>query len=151
MVFEPVIGLEIHAHLLTASKIFCSCSTAFGAAPNTQVCPVCLGLPGPLPVLNREAVDLAIRAALALGCRINESSVFARKNYFYPDLPKGYQISQYERPLATGGQVEFTSGGETRRVGITRVHMEDDAGKSLHEGFVDSDRRTYVDYNRSGT
>jgi aspartyl-tRNA(Asn)/glutamyl-tRNA(Gln) amidotransferase subunit B len=142
MGFESVIGLEIHAHLLTASKIFCSCSTAFGAAPNTQVCPVCLGLPGPLPVLNREAVDLAIRAALALGCRINESSVFARKNYFYPDLPKGYQISQYERPLATGGVL--------RDVGITRVHMEEDAGKSIHEGFADSDRKTYIDFNRSG-
>jgi aspartyl-tRNA(Asn)/glutamyl-tRNA(Gln) amidotransferase subunit B len=142
MVFEAVIGLEIHAQLLTASKIFCSCSTAFGAAPNTQVCPVCLGLPGPLPVLNREAVDLAVRAALALGCRINESSVFARKNYFYPDLPKGYQISQYERPLATGGVLTA--------VGITRVHIEEDAGKSIHEGFADSDRKTYVDFNRSG-
>jgi aspartyl-tRNA(Asn)/glutamyl-tRNA(Gln) amidotransferase subunit B len=142
MRFESVIGLEIHAHLLTASKIFCSCSTAFGAAPNTQVCPVCLGLPGPLPVLNREAVDLAVRAALALECRINESSVFARKNYFYPDLPKGYQISQYERPLATGGVLTG--------VGITRVHMEEDAGKSIHEGFADSDRKTYIDFNRSG-
>jgi aspartyl-tRNA(Asn)/glutamyl-tRNA(Gln) amidotransferase subunit B len=142
MRFESVIGLEIHAQLLTASKIFCSCSTAFGAAPNTQVCPVCLGLPGPLPVLNREAVDLAVRAALALGCRINESSVFARKNYFYPDLPKGYQISQYERPLATAGVLTG--------VGITRVHMEEDAGKSIHEGFADSDRKTYVDFNRSG-
>jgi aspartyl-tRNA(Asn)/glutamyl-tRNA(Gln) amidotransferase subunit B len=142
MGFESVIGLEIHAQLLTASKIFCSCSTAFGAAPNTQVCPVCLGLPGPLPVLNREAVDLAVRAGLALGCRINESSVFARKNYFYPDLPKGYQISQYERPLATGGVLTG--------VGITRVHMEEDAGKSIHEGFADSDRKTYVDFNRSG-
>jgi aspartyl-tRNA(Asn)/glutamyl-tRNA(Gln) amidotransferase subunit B len=140
--FEAVIGLEIHAQLLTASKIFCSCSTAFGAAPNTHVCPVCLGLPGPLPVLNREAVDLAVRAALALGCRINEASVFARKNYFYPDLPKGYQISQYERPLATGGMLTG--------VGITRVHMEEDAGKSIHEGFADSDRKTYVDFNRSG-
>ncbi len=140
--FEAVIGLEIHAQLLTASKIFCSCSTAFGAAPNTHVCPVCLGLPGPLPVLNREAVDLATRAALALGCRINESSLFARKNYFYPDLPKGYQISQYERPLATGGALTG--------VGITRVHMEEDAGKSIHEGFADSDRKTYVDFNRSG-
>ena len=140
--FEAVIGLEIHAQLLTASKIFCSCSTAFGAAPNTHVCPVCLGLPGPLPVLNREAVDLATRAALALGCRINESSVFARKNYFYPDLPKGYQISQYERPVATGGVLTG--------VGITRVHMEEDAGKSIHEGFADSDRKTYVDFNRSG-
>ena len=142
MRFESVIGLEIHAQLLTASKIFCSCSTAFGAAPNTHVCPVCLGLPGPLPVLNREAVDLAVRAGLALGCRINESSVFARKNYFYPDLPKGYQISQYERPLATGGVLTG--------VGITRVHMEEDAGKSIHEGFADSDRKTYVDFNRSG-
>jgi aspartyl-tRNA(Asn)/glutamyl-tRNA(Gln) amidotransferase subunit B len=142
MRFESVIGLEIHAQLLTASKIFCSCSTAFGAAPNTHVCPVCLGLPGPLPVLNREAVDLAVRAALALGCRINESSVFARKNYFYPDLPKGYQISQYERPLATGGVLTG--------VGITRVHMEEDAGKSIHEGFADSDRKTYIDFNRSG-
>jgi aspartyl-tRNA(Asn)/glutamyl-tRNA(Gln) amidotransferase subunit B len=142
MAFEAVIGLEIHAQLLTASKIFCSCSTAFGAAPNTQVCPVCLGLPGPLPVLNREAVDLAVRAALALGCRIHESSVFARKNYFYPDLPKGYQISQYERPVATGGVLTG--------VGITRVHMEEDAGKSIHEGFADSDRKTYVDFNRSG-
>jgi aspartyl-tRNA(Asn)/glutamyl-tRNA(Gln) amidotransferase subunit B len=142
MRFESVIGLEIHAQLLTASKIFCSCSTAFGAAPNTHVCPVCLGLPGPLPVLNREAVDLAVRAALALGCRINESSVFARKNYFYPDLPKGYQISQYERPLATGGVLTG--------VGITRVHIEEDAGKSIHEGFADSDRKTYIDFNRSG-
>src|SRR6185503_7841484 len=138
--FEAVIGLEIHAQLLTASKIFCSCSTAFGAAPNTHVCPVCLGLPGPLPVLNREAVDLATSAALALGCRINESSVFARKNYFYPDLPKGYQISQYERPLATGGALEFQSGGRACRVGITRVHLEEDAGKSIHEGFPDSGR-----------
>ena len=110
---------------------------------------MCLGLPGALPVLNRAAVDLAIRAALALGCRINESSVFARKNYFYPDLPKGYQISQYERPLATGGALESRGGGR-RRVGITRVHMEEDAGKSIHEGFADSDRKTYVDFNRSG-
>ncbi len=141
--FEPVIGLEIHAQLLTASKIFCGCSTAFGSAPNTHVCPVCLGLPGALPVLNRAAVDHAVRAALALNCTVHETSIFARKNYFYPDLPKGYQISQYERPLATRG----TLAG----VGITRVHMEEDAGKSLHEGFVDSDRKTYVDYNRAGT
>jgi len=140
--FEPVIGLEVHAHLLTASKIFCGCSTTFGAPPNTQVCPVCLGLPGALPVLNRAAVDDAVRASLALGCTIHERSIFARKNYFYPDLPKGYQISQYERPLATGG---LFAG-----VRITRVHVEEDAGKSLHEGFVDSDRKTYVDFNRSG-
>ena len=148
--FEPVIGLEIHAHLLTASKIFCGCSTAFGAPPNTQVCPVCLGLPGALPVLNRAAVDAAIQAALALGCAIQERSIFARKNYFYPDLPKGYQISQYEEPLAIGGSFEFASADAVTRVGITRVHLEEDAGKSLHEGFADSDRKTYIDYNRSG-
>jgi aspartyl-tRNA(Asn)/glutamyl-tRNA(Gln) amidotransferase subunit B len=151
MPFEAVIGLEIHAQLQTASKIFCGCSTAFGAPPNTHVCPVCLGLPGALPVLNRAAVDHAIRAALALGCRVNERSIFARKNYFYPDLPKGYQISQYEQPLASGGALDFETPGGRRRVGITRVHLEEDAGKSLHEGFPDSDRRTYVDYNRSGT
>jgi aspartyl-tRNA(Asn)/glutamyl-tRNA(Gln) amidotransferase subunit B len=151
MTYEAVIGLEIHAQLRTASKIFCGCSTAFGAAPNTNVCPVCLGFPGALPVLNRAAVDLAVKASLALGCRINETSIFARKNYFYPDLPKGYQISQYERPLASEGLVEFASGDAARRVRITRVHMEEDAGKSLHEGFPDSDRRTYIDCNRAGT
>jgi aspartyl-tRNA(Asn)/glutamyl-tRNA(Gln) amidotransferase subunit B len=150
MQFEPVIGLEIHAQLLTASKIFCGSSTAFGAEPNSHVCPVCLGLPGALPVLNRTAVDYAVRAALALGCTVHETSVFARKNYFYPDLPKGYQISQYEQPLATAGVVELPGEAGTRRVGITRLHMEEDAGKSLHEGFPDSDRKTYVDYNRSG-
>jgi aspartyl-tRNA(Asn)/glutamyl-tRNA(Gln) amidotransferase subunit B len=140
--FEPVIGLEIHAQLLTVSKIFCGCSTAYGAEPNTHVCPVCLGMPGSLPVVNRAAVDYAIRAALALGCTIHETSIFARKNYFYPDLPKGYQISQYELPLATRGRFEG--------VRITRVHLEEDAGKSLHEGFVDSSRKTYVDFNRTG-
>ena len=142
MAFEAVIGLEIHAQLLTASKIFCGCSAAFGGEPNTHVCPVCLGLPGALPVLNRAAVDDAVRAALALGCTINERSIFARKNYFYPDLPKGYQISQYELPLAARGLFNG--------VQVTRVHLEEDAGKSLHEGFIDSDRKTYVDFNRSG-
>lgn len=150
MTYEAVIGLEIHAQLQTRTKIFCGCSTAFGAPPNTHVCPVCLGFPGVLPVLNRSAVDFGIRAALALDCRINETSIFARKNYFYPDLPKGYQISQYEQPLASAGSVAFTMPDGPRRVGITRVHLEEDAGKSLHEGFPDSDRRTYVDFNRAG-
>jgi len=148
--FEPVIGLEIHAQLLTATKIFCGCSAAFGASPNTHVCPVCLGLPGALPVLNRRAVDFAIRAALAFGCTVHETSIFARKNYFYPDLPKGYQISQYDRPLATGGHVDIATKAGSRRVGLTRIHLEEDAGKSLHEGFPDSARKSYIDLNRSG-
>jgi aspartyl-tRNA(Asn)/glutamyl-tRNA(Gln) amidotransferase subunit B len=148
--YEPVIGLEIHAQLLTSTKIFCGCSTAFGAPPNTQVCAVCLGLPGALPVLNRRAVELAIRAALALGCMVQPRSVFARKNYFYPDLPKGYQISQYERPLALGGGIPLPPGSRTAVVGLTRIHMEEDAGKSLHHGLPDSDRSTALDFNRSG-
>ena len=149
--YEPVIGLEVHAQLLTKTKIFCGCSTRFGDPPNSNVCPVCLGLPGTLPVLNKRAVEMGIRAALALNCTVHEHSRFARKNYFYPDLPKGYQISQYELPLATGGWVEIEHDGKTKRVGITRLHLEEDAGKSLHDGFPHSDEKTYVDFNRCGT
>jgi aspartyl-tRNA(Asn)/glutamyl-tRNA(Gln) amidotransferase subunit B len=149
--YEPVIGLEVHVQLATATKIFCGCPTSFGAPPNTNVCPVCLGLPGALPVLSREAVELAIKGALALDCRINPQSRFARKNYFYPDLPKGYQISQYDEPLGEHGYVDIVVEGAARRIGVTRVHMEDDAGKSIHDGFRDSDRYSYVDLNRSGT
>ncbi len=149
--YEPVIGLEVHVQLATNTKIFCACPTSFGAPPNTNVCPVCMGLPGALPVLNRAAVEMAIRAALALNCEVRGYSRFARKNYFYPDLPKGYQISQYEQPVAEHGWLEVEVNGQTRRLGITRAHMEDDAGKSLHEGFRDSDRYSYVDLNRCGT
>src|SRR3954453_3947633 len=149
--YEPVIGLEWHVQMATATKIFCGCPTGFGAPPNTNVCPVCLGLPGALPVLSREAVELALKGSLALNCEVRPLSRFARKNYFYPDLPKGYQISQYDEPVAEHGYVDIVVEGIQKRIGVTRVHMEDDSGKSIHDGFKDSDRYTYVDLNRSGT
>ena len=148
--YEPVIGLEVHVQLKTATKIFCGCSTQFGDPPNTNTCPVCLGLPGSLPVLNKAALELALRASLALNLRIQQNSRFARKNYFYPDLPKGYQISMYELPLATHGWLEIEHDGAAKKIGITRLHLEEDAAKNLHEGFPDSDRNSYIDYNRCG-
>jgi aspartyl-tRNA(Asn)/glutamyl-tRNA(Gln) amidotransferase subunit B len=148
--YEAVIGLECHAQLLTRTKLFCSCRAGFGDPPNTNVCPVCVGLPGALPVLNRRAVVLAARMAFAVGCRVNRDSIFARKNYFYPDLPKGYQISQYDRPLAEEGGIEIETGSGRKRIGIERIHMEEDAGKLLHEGFPDAATKSGVDFNRSG-
>ncbi len=160
MEYQAVIGLEVHAQLLTASKLFCGCSTRFGSPPNSNTCPVCLGLPGALPVLNREAVSMAIRTALAFSCAVNPVSIFARKNYFYPDLPKGYQISQYDRPLGEHGRLVVLSGerSETGRIssrrkksfGIRRIHLEEDAGKSVHDGMPESTTRSYVDLNRTG-
>src|SRR2546422_127215 len=155
--YEPVIGLEVHVQLLTRTKIFCGCSTRFGDPPNTNVCPVCLGLPGTLPVLNKRAVEMGMRAALALNCTVHDHSRFARKNYFYPDLPKGYQISQYELPLATGGWLEIevaglpAAAGAKKRIGITPLHLERDPAQNLHEGFAQSATKSYVDYNRGGT
>lgn len=151
--YEPVIGLEVHVQLLTATKAFCGCANKFGGEPNTHVCPVCLGLPGALPVLNERAAEFAALAAMAIHCQVRERSVFARKNYFYPDLPKGYQISQFDKPLAEHGWIEIpgAEGMSARRIGITRLHLEEDAGKSMHDGFPESATKTYVDLNRCGT
>ena len=150
--YQPVIGLEVHVQLLTASKAFCGCLNRYGGEPNTHVCPVCLGLPGALPVLNRRAVEYAVLAAKAIGCEIRETSVFSRKNYFYPDSPKGYQISQFDKPIAEHGAIVVPDAtGEPKRIGVTRLHLEEDAGKSVHDGFADSARRTYIDLNRCGT
>ncbi len=150
--YQPVIGLEVHVQLLTASKAFCGCVNQYGGQPNTHVCPTCLGLPGALPVLNRRAVEFAVLAAKAIHCEIRETSVFSRKNYFYPDSPKGYQISQYDKPIAEGGYIDvLDASGATKRIGVTRLHLEEDAGKSTHDGFADSASRTYIDLNRCGT
>ncbi|HOL13283.1 MAG TPA: Asp-tRNA(Asn)/Glu-tRNA(Gln) amidotransferase subunit GatB, partial [Bacillota bacterium] len=149
--YTIVIGLEVHAELATDSKLFCGCSTSFGSEANTQICPRCLGLPGTLPVLNKKAVEYAVRAGLALGCKINKFSKFDRKNYFYPDLSKAYQISQYDQPICEHGHVEFYVGGEKKVVGITRIHLEEEAGKSIHSGTSISDSDfSLEDYNRSG-
>ncbi|HTJ30904.1 MAG TPA: Asp-tRNA(Asn)/Glu-tRNA(Gln) amidotransferase subunit GatB [Acidobacteriaceae bacterium] len=149
--YEVVIGLEVHVQLLTETKAFCGCANKYGSAPNTNVCPVCLALPGALPVLNRHAVELAALTGLALNCTVRERSVFARKNYFYPDSPKGYQISQFDKPICEHGYIDITTPNGVKRIGVTRAHLEDDAGKRIHDGFADSATRTYVDLNRAGT
>ena len=153
--YQPVIGLEVHVQLMTESKAFCGCVNKYGGEPNTHVCPTCLGLPGALPVLNRKAVEFAVLAAKAIHCEIRERSIFARKNYFYPDNPKGYQISQFDKPIAENGWLDVPEGdgstGIMKRIGITRLHMEEDAGKSIHDGYADSVTRTYIDLNRCGT
>jgi len=150
MDYEAIIGLEVHAQLLTRSKMFCGCSTEFGAPPNTHVCPVCLGLPGVLPVINRQAIDFAIRAAVVHHCTIARKCIFARKNYFYPDLPKNYQISQYEEPLAIKGYLDISSDGQRTRIGITRIHLEEDAGKNIHDKAITGGDSSFVDLNRTG-
>jgi aspartyl-tRNA(Asn)/glutamyl-tRNA(Gln) amidotransferase subunit B len=149
--FEGVMGLEVHAHLLTDSKIFCGCSTKFGAEPNSHTCPTCMGLPGALPVLNKKVVDFAIKLGLALHCTVNRKSIFARKNYYYPDLPKGYQISQYEEPICENGYLDVYINGDTKRIRVNRVHMEEDAGKLVHENTIETSTYSLVDYNRSST
>ncbi len=150
--YQPVIGLEVHVQLLTRSKAFCGCRNEYGGEPNTHVCPVCLGLPGALPVLNKQAVEFAVLAASAIGCEVRETSIFARKNYFYPDSPKGYQISQFDKPVAEHGSITIPDAqGNPKHIGVTRLHLEEDAGKSLHDGFADSTSRTYIDLNRCGT
>ena len=148
--YEIVIGLEVHAQLLTATKMFCGCRTAFGAAPNTQTCPVCQGMPGSLPVINRRAIEFGIMAALAIGCRVNALNRFARKHYYYPDMPKNYQISQYEEPLAEHGRLAIEASGSIREIGIQRVHLEEDVGKLLHEGALETAQSSSVDFNRAG-